>query len=139
VSDVISVVAGYQSFSEAVGKDSERGTDALIDVPLPLKVFQDVDRDPLIYDMDPCYHSLPDPGCSLPPSDGNYQALQSLAQNCSDQWVSDKLLNKCLETEIPQSSMGNMPLNVIPNSQGGQCRIPGSPFLTVSVQTKPCK
>ncbi|XP_021411818.2 uncharacterized protein LOC118936372 isoform X1 [Oncorhynchus mykiss] len=130
VSDVISVVAGYQSFSEAVGKDSERGTDAFIDVTLPLKGFQDVDREPLIYDVDPCYHSLPDPGCSLPPSDGNYQALQSLGQNCPDQWVSDKLLNKCLETEIHQSSMGNMPLNVIPNSQGGQCQIPGSPFFT---------
>uniref|UniRef100_A0A4W5NAL1 Fibronectin type-III domain-containing protein n=1 Tax=Hucho hucho TaxID=62062 RepID=A0A4W5NAL1_9TELE len=117
VSDVISVVAGYQSFSEAVGKDSERGTDAFMDVPLPLKGFQDVDsREPLIY-VNPCYHSLPDPGCSLPPSDGDYQALQSLGQNSPDQWVSDKLLNKCLETEIRQSSMGNMPLNVIPNSQ----------------------
>uniref|UniRef100_A0AAZ3PYW2 Fibronectin type-III domain-containing protein n=1 Tax=Oncorhynchus tshawytscha TaxID=74940 RepID=A0AAZ3PYW2_ONCTS len=132
VSDVISVVAGYQSFNEAVGKDSERGTDAFIDVPLPLKGFQDVDREPLIYDVDPCYHSLPDPGCSLPPSDGNYQALQSLGQNCPDQWVSDKLLNKCLETEIPQSSMGNMPLNVIPNSQGGQCPLKVTSLLMAS-------
>ncbi|KAK6311656.1 hypothetical protein J4Q44_G00173200 [Coregonus suidteri] len=121
-SNVTSVVAGYQSFSEAVGKYNERGTDAFMDVPL-------------MYDVNPCYHSLPDPGCSLPPSDGDYQALQSLGQNSPDQWVSgqsaeqDKLLNKCLETEIPQSSMGNMPLNVIPNSQGGQCLILGSPFL----------
>ncbi|CAB1341772.1 unnamed protein product [Coregonus sp. 'balchen'] len=126
-SNVTSVVAGYQSFSEAVGKYNERGTDAFMDVPLPLKGFKDVN---------PCYHSLPDPGCSLPPSDGDYQALQSLGQNSPDQWVSgqsaeqDKLLNKCLETEIPQNSMGNMPLNFIPNSQGGQCPILGSPFLT---------
>uniref|UniRef100_A0A673VUF9 Fibronectin type-III domain-containing protein n=1 Tax=Salmo trutta TaxID=8032 RepID=A0A673VUF9_SALTR len=117
--NAISVVAGYQNFSEAVGKDNERGTDAFMDVPLPLKGFQDVDSS-----------DLPDPGCCLPPSDGDYQTLQSLGQNSPDQWVSDKLLNKCLETEIPQSSMGNMPLNVIPNSQGGQCPIPGSPFLT---------
>ncbi|XP_038836637.1 uncharacterized protein LOC120034230 isoform X1 [Salvelinus namaycush] len=130
VSDVISIVARYQSFSEAVGKDNERGTDAFMDVPLPLKDFQDVDREPLIYVVNPCYHSLLDPGCSLPPSDVDYQTLQSLGQNSPDQWVSDKLLNKCLETEIPQSSMGNMPLNVIPNSQGGQCPKPGSPFLT---------
>ncbi|XP_055753323.1 uncharacterized protein LOC129833072 isoform X3 [Salvelinus fontinalis] len=130
VSDVISIIARYQSFSEAVGKDNERGTDAFMDVPLPLKDFQDVDREPLIYVVNPCYHSLPDPGCSLPPSDVDYQTLQSLGQNSPDPWVSDKLLNKCLETEIPQSSMGNMPLNVIPNSQGGQCPKPGSPFLT---------
>ncbi|XP_041719031.1 uncharacterized protein LOC121550740 isoform X1 [Coregonus clupeaformis] len=121
-SNVTSVIAGYQSFSEAVGKYNERGTDAFMDVPL-------------MYDVNPCYHSLPDPGCSLPPSDGDYQALQSLGQNSPDQWVSgqsaeqDKLLNKCLDTEIPQSSMGNMPLNFIPNSQGGQCPILGSPFL----------
>ncbi|KAM9473972.1 uncharacterized protein ACWYII_008511 isoform 2-T2 [Salvelinus alpinus] len=70
---------------EAVGKDNERGTDVFIDVPLPLKGFQDVDREPLIYDVNPCCHSLPDPGCSLPPSDGNYQALQSLGQNSPDQ------------------------------------------------------
>ncbi|XP_038838905.1 uncharacterized protein LOC120036576 [Salvelinus namaycush] len=129
--NVISVIPGYQSFSEAVGKDNERGTDAFMDVPLPLKGFQDVDSsEPLIYDVNPCYHSLPDPGCCLPPSDVDYQTLQSLGQNSPHQWVSDKLLNKCLETEIPQSSMGNMPLNVIPNSQGGQCPKPGCPFLT---------
>ncbi|XP_021480649.2 uncharacterized protein LOC110538260 [Oncorhynchus mykiss] len=129
--NVISVVAGYQSFSEAAGKDNERGTDAFMDVPLPLKGFQDVDSsEPLIYDVNPCYQSLPDPGCCLPPSDVDYQTLQSLGQNSPDQWVSDKLLNKCLETEIPQSSMRNIPLNVLSNSQGGQCPIPGNPFLT---------
>uniref|UniRef100_A0A8C8HMZ2 Fibronectin type-III domain-containing protein n=1 Tax=Oncorhynchus tshawytscha TaxID=74940 RepID=A0A8C8HMZ2_ONCTS len=65
--NVISVVDGYQSFSEAVGKDNKRGTDAFMDVPLPLKGFQDVDSsEPLIYDVNPCYHSLPDPGCCLP-------------------------------------------------------------------------
>uniref|UniRef100_A0A8C7M8D4 Uncharacterized LOC109893380 n=1 Tax=Oncorhynchus kisutch TaxID=8019 RepID=A0A8C7M8D4_ONCKI len=129
--NVISVVAGYQSFSEAVGKDNNKGTDAFMDVPVPLKGFQDVDSsEPLIYDVNPCYHSLPDPGCCLPPSDVDYQTLQSLGQNSPDQWVSDKLLNKCLETEIPQSSMRNIPLNVLSNSQGGQCPIPGSPFLT---------
>ncbi|XP_035603322.1 uncharacterized protein LOC118365308 isoform X2 [Oncorhynchus keta] len=129
--NVISVVAGYQSFSEAVGKDNKRGTDAFMDVPLPLKGFQDVDSsEPLIYDVNPCYHGLPDPGCCLPPSDGDYQTLQSLGQNSPDQWVSDKLLNKCLETEIPQSSMRNIPLNVLSNSQGGQYPIPGNPFLT---------
>ncbi|XP_071241008.1 uncharacterized protein [Salvelinus alpinus] len=70
---------------EAVGKDNERGTDVFIDVPLPLKGFQDVDREPLIYDVNPCYHSLLDPGCSLPPSDVDYQTLQSLGQNSPDQ------------------------------------------------------
>ncbi|KAM9473966.1 uncharacterized protein ACWYII_008509 isoform 2-T3 [Salvelinus alpinus] len=70
---------------EAVGKDNERGTDVFIDVPLPLKGFQDVDREPLIYDVNPCYHSLHDPGCSLPPSDVDYQTLQSLGQNSPDQ------------------------------------------------------
>ncbi|KAL0992805.1 hypothetical protein UPYG_G00098690 [Umbra pygmaea] len=107
--NVTGVNARCHSFSEVVGKDNGRRTDATM--PLLTQSFQNVNCcEPLTYDMNPCNQSLTDPGSSLPPSEDDYQAFPSLGL---DQFVpeqraeADRLLNNS-QTETPQSSTGNM-------------------------------
>ncbi|KAL0992839.1 hypothetical protein UPYG_G00099230 [Umbra pygmaea] len=129
--NVISVVDIYQPFGEALGKDNVRGTDATM--PLLPQSFQNVNScEPLTYDMNPCYQSLTDRGCSLAPSEDDYQALPNLGldQKVSEQHTKEgKPFDMSVETENSQSSLGSVPLNFIPNSQGGQFLTFGSPFI----------